>query len=344
MGGHSHQPQALIIDGPTPGTQRPLMRDSFERISARLLHGIMIAVGTLPFDVALGLGAAAGNLYARLGGPRVSDARINLAIAFPAWSPEERESVLRESFANLGRNIAEVCEMHCDKAGKLFDLVDIEGREHLAEDRRPGAGALILTAHFGSWEFCAAALAHKGLPVSAVQHGFENQAIEQLVTDWREAAGMETLTLGGAALGIFRALERGRFIALLMDQNAKPEEGVFAPFFGEPACTRSGPVLLAMSRGTRFLPVFFHRVGRSGRHVAKIAPPLDLEDEGDDPEGALVRNVGRVNAAVEAAIREAPEQWIWSHRRWKSRPPQSPRPIYPPRRSMLRSLRHRLRP
>jgi KDO2-lipid IV(A) lauroyltransferase len=319
------------------------MVESLDRVAAALLRGVLISVGWLPPNVAVGLGAGIGWLYAKLGGPRVADARINLAIAFPDRNAERREAVLFESFANLGRSFAEVCLMHGDTNGALFDRVAIEGREHLAEGREGSSGALILTAHLGSWEFCAAALAHEGLPVSAVQHGFANPGIGQIVTGWREAAGMETLTMGGAALGMFRALKRGRFVALLMDQNAKRDEGVFAPFFGQPACTRSGPVLLSMSRGTPLIPVFFERVGTGIDHIARIAAPLELEPEGSDPDGALKRNIERVNAAIEEAIRRTPEQWIWSHRRWKTRPPESPAPLYPERRSVLRRLRHRVR-
>ena len=131
-------------------------------------------------------------------------------------------------------------------------------------------------------------------------------------------------------------------VALLMDQNANREEGVFAPFFSHLASTRSGPVQLAMTRGTPLVPVFFFRVGKSGDHVARIRAPLILESAQEDPDKALVRNVERINATIEAAIREAPEQWIWSHRRFKTQPP-GVQPIYPSRRSPLRVLRHRLR-
>jgi KDO2-lipid IV(A) lauroyltransferase len=139
------------------------MVESLDRMASALLRGVLISVGQLPANVALGLGAGVGWLYGKLGGPRVADARINLAIAFPEWGPEKREAVMVESFANLGRSFAEICLMHGDPSGKLFDRVSIQGREHLAEGREGHPGALILTAHLGSWEFCAAALAHKGL-------------------------------------------------------------------------------------------------------------------------------------------------------------------------------------
>ncbi|MBW1882661.1 MAG: hypothetical protein JRJ58_03990 [Deltaproteobacteria bacterium] len=327
------------------------MRELLDRALAFGFRALLFGVGSLPQGLARELCASLAALYARLGGPRVADARINLQIAFPERSPESRERILLESFANLGRSFAEVCQMHVQDnaidgrgSSRLFDRVSIVGRENLARAERLSGqrGALVLTAHFGSWEFCAAALSRQALPVSVVQHGFENPHVEQIVTAWRQRAGLETLTMGGAALGVFRALARGRYVALLMDQNASLEDGVFAPFFSRLASTRSGPVLLAMTRETPVVPVFFFRVGKSGEHVARIGAPLILEGAQQDPEKALVRNVERINAAIEAAIREAPEQWIWSHRRFKTQPPGADS-IYPSRGSPLRRLRHLLR-
>lgn len=320
------------------------MRELLDRGLGCALRALLVGIGSLPPGFARELCAAMASLYAHLAGPRVADARINLQLAFPERSREARERVLVESFANLGRSFAEVCLMHGSGSTALFDRVSIEGRENLELAQRQSGrrGALVVTAHFGSWEFCAAALCHHGFPVSVVQHGFRNPQVEKIITGWRERVGLETLTMGSAALGLFRALARGRYVALLMDQNASPEEGVFAPFFSRPASTRSGPALVAMNRATPVIPVFFFRVGKSGAHLARIGPPLALEAAGDDPQKALVRNVERINAAVEAAIREAPEQWIWSHRRFKTQPP-GVEPIYPSRRSPFRRLRHFLR-
>ncbi len=308
------------------------------------LRGALHLVGHLPANFARELCAALARSYALFGGPRTRDARANLRLAFPEKNEAERRRILQGSFANLGRSFAELARMVALPSRAGFERVRIEGRENLeALERNQGkAGALVLTAHFGSWEFCAAALAHHGLPVSVVQHPFANAEIDRIVTGWREANGLEPLAMGRAALGIFRALSRGRYVALLLDQNASEEEGVYAPFLGIQACTRSGPAQLAMTRGAPVVPVFFFRDGRSGRHTARIGPPLEFEPEGQAREKALAINVARMNAAIEAAIRAAPEQWIWSHRRFKTRPPGAVQ-VYAPRRGVLRRLRHALR-
>lgn len=138
--------------------------------------------------------------------------------------------------------------------------------------------------------------------------------------------------MGRAAIGVFRALSRGRVVTVLLDQNAHADEGIFAPFFAHRALTRSGPALIAMSRGIVVVPVFCFRVGESARHVVKVLAPLELEPGDTDPEGALERNVARMNAAIEDAIRQAPDHWLWPHRRFKTRP-DGEAAIYPPRRS-----------
>jgi KDO2-lipid IV(A) lauroyltransferase len=105
-----------------------------------------------------------------------------------------------------------------------------------------------------------------------------------------------------------------------LDQNASRREGVFVPFFGRLACTRDGPARVAMKTGTPVLPVFIERIGDTMRHRVRAEPPLELVPEGADRDAALVENVARMTAAIEAAIRNAPDQWIWTHRRWKTRP------------------------
>jgi KDO2-lipid IV(A) lauroyltransferase len=276
-----------------------------------------------------------------LRGPRTRDALLNLAIAFPERSQAERRRLRLESFANLGRGLAEVCLMQGRYRDVVLAGVKLEGLEHLEEARGRSAsgGVLVVAAHFGSWELCAAAVASHGIPVSVVHHGFGNPHVAAMVKSWREGSGLETLELGSSARGILGALERGRLVACLMDQNASAREGVFAAFFGELACTRSGPVRLAARKGVPLLPIFFHRSAIGQGHVARFEAPIEMDAEGFDENEALRRNVEKMNAVIEAQIRRAPEHWIWSHRRWKTRPEGEARRLYPARRHRFR--RHR---
>jgi KDO2-lipid IV(A) lauroyltransferase len=295
------------------------------------LRGLL---GALPPTASLSLAAAAGRLYVGLHGPRTRDALVNLAIAFPERPESELRRVRAESFANLGRGLAEVCLMQGRNREAVLGSVGLEGLGHLeaARARSATGGALVVTAHFGSWELCAAAVASHGIPVTVVYHGIGNARVANMVKSWREGGGLETLELGSSARGVLDALNRGRLVAFLMDQNARRNEGVFAPFFGELACTRSGPVRIAMKQGVPLLPIFFHRSKGAGGHVARFESPLEMEPEGLDAQQALRSNVERMNAVIEDQIRRAPEHWIWSHRRWKTRPEGEARGLYPSRR------------
>jgi KDO2-lipid IV(A) lauroyltransferase len=150
----------------------------------------------------------------------------------------------------------------------------------------------------------------------------DNPRLDDLAARLRAEAGADLLPRGAAARAALRALRDGKVLGLLFDQNASRREGVFVPFFGRPACTREGPVRLAMRTGAPVIPVFIERVGESGRHRVRVCAPLDLVPEGwgGDAQAAVVENAARMTAAIEAAIRRAPDQWIWTHRRWRTRP------------------------
>jgi KDO2-lipid IV(A) lauroyltransferase len=315
-------------------------------IPLRLRHALEYAavVGVrelfrhLPPDRSVAVGARIGRLYARLRGPRTADAAINIALAFPESSDREREDLLLATFANLGRCIADVFLLQGRHRERLLAGLRVEGVEHYEEARQrsESGGMIVLTAHFGSWELAGAAMAQRGYPVSVVHHGVSNPYLDAMVGGWRRAATVGEIRLGRASLGVFRALSKGRAVALLLDQNAHRDEGVFAPFFGQSALTRSAPASIAMNRGVPVLPVFVFREGASARHVVRFEAALDLEPapggDGDDgdAERALLRNVARMNGAIESAVRAAPDHWLWPHRRFKTRP-EGESPVYPRR-------------
>lgn len=299
----------------------------------------------LPLDVAIRLGASIGRSYARLRGPRVEVAARNLELAFPEWSEVRRQEVLRESFANLGRGIAELCLLQGKSRDALLDRVRVEGTEHWDAARvasELGDGVILLTAHLGNWELAGIAMAKQGFPLSVIHREFSNPHIEGLVAGWRGGTGLETVSRGGAGFAVVRALKDGRLVGMLCDQNAPRREAVFAPFFGREASTRYGPVALAMRRGVPILPVYCYREGDGSRHVVRAEPALELEPAGSDRHAALQRNVGRMNESIEAAIRRAPDHWSWIHRRWRSRPEHDAEQLYPRRHRRRRRLRRAL--
>lgn len=297
------------------------------RASSGLLGLGVEGVARLEPGRALAWAARLGRAWARAGGPRVADARVNLRIAFPERSERWRQRVLEESFANLARSFVEFAQLARLDREALRGRVAIEGLEHLHEARRRSrtGGVAVLTAHFGSWELLQAAMAAEGFPLAVVARRRDSPIVDELVARLRGRGGTELLRRGNAALGARRALREGRILAMPLDQNAPRDEGMFVPFFGRLACTRDGPVRLIMRSGASVLPVFVFREGGGGHHVARVQPPLELA-AGDDREAAVRENTARMTRVIEDAIREAPDHWTWIHRRWRTAPPGEPHP------------------
>ena len=287
------------------------------------------ALGALPDRSALRLGAALGRVWAQLALPRTRAARVNLRIAFPEWSEAERERVLVASFENLGRGLVELAWLGRRDPRALAARVRVEGAHHVAaaRARSAGGGLIVLTAHFGSWEFFAAAMAAHGFPLTIVHRARDDAGLDDVLRERRTEAGAVYLARGSAAFGALRALRRGDLLALPFDQNAHRGRGVFVPFFGRLAATPATPVRLAMRTGAPVVPAFLARdVADPLRHVARFLPPLELAP--GDGEEIVLENARRMTRVIEDAVRRAPEQWAWAHRRWRTQPEGEPRPPY----------------
>lgn len=303
------------------------------RVTGAALEGLRRGLSRLPRERAVALGARVGRAYARLHGPRTGTARINLAIGYPEIPARERERILVETYANFGRMVAETALIEQLSREELLQVATVEGFEHLEAARKasPSGGAIVLTAHFGSFELFAAIMTARGVPLSIVHRTANNPRLDRMITRWRQASGIEVIRRGEAARAVLRSLRGGRVVVMPLDQDTRREQGVFTPFFGRLACTRDGPARLAMRTGVPVVPAFMFRVGGSARHRIRVYPALELVPEGSDraaTSAAALENVQRMTAVIEAAVREAPTQWIWSHRRWKTQPEGMPRP-YP---------------
>jgi KDO2-lipid IV(A) lauroyltransferase len=315
-----------VAKAPAPASPRASRR---ERLAGAVADRLLSLLESLPEPRALGLAAGLCRAWAKLGGPRTQVARVNLRIAFPTWSEAEREAVLVRSFENIGRSMAEFARLGRLGPEALRERVRIEGIEHVEAARAQSktGGILAITGHFGSWELLAAAMAAHGFPFVAVQKPRESPLLDAIVERYRRAGGAEFLARGNAALSVMRSLAEGKAVAILYDQDAPKDEGVFVPFFGRLACTRDGPVKIALRARAPVLPVFLHRVGESSTHVAHFRPPIPmLRGQGVPLEEAIRENARRMTAAIEEEIRRAPDHWSWVHRRWKTQPPGEPRP------------------
>jgi len=297
-----------------------------DRALAALLSLAIACAGRLPIDFVVAAGAGLGRLWFRLRGPRSRRVCEQLARALPELEARRIRGLAERVFVHLGRGLAELLVLGGRHAGPLLERVDVEGFEHLAaaRARSPTGAVLVLSAHFGNWELGGVKLASLGHPVAFVHRSRGRASLDSALRRIRDRAGgpeadTEQLPMGEAGLGMLRALRRGRDVVLLLDQDAHREAGVFTTFFGQPAWTRSGPAQLATRLGVPVVPMFIRRAEDGRRHRARIHPALQLEIGRPDEEGVIRQQVAMMTAAIEAEIRQCPEQWIWTHRRWRTR-------------------------
>ncbi|HIF94560.1 MAG TPA: hypothetical protein EYQ60_15780 [Myxococcales bacterium] len=288
----------------------------------------------LPIDQGVALGASLGRVWGRLGGPRTRRVRRQLEAAMPNEEAGQRGLWAREVFVHLGRGLVELIILRGRRRKELIDRVRVEGLENLAAAERESStgGLLIVTAHYGNWELACAKVVAQGIPISVVYREFENPTLDRISVETRAAGwvpqgpsdprdpGLEQIPMGRAGIRFVRALEAGRKVLVLLDQDADREDGVFVSFFGRPASTRSGPLALASFRAIPVLPAFIRRSPDGRSHVLEIHPALQLEPGASDDEGVLRRNTQEVTAVIEEAIRKSPGQWVWTHRRWRTQP------------------------
>jgi len=212
----------------------------------------------------------------------------------------------------------ELCVALARPLERVLERIRLDGLEHLRTAMARHGRVLVLTAHLGNWELLAVAHRLTGFPLAVVVRPLDARALDALAERLRRKAGVELLAKRGALRAVLSALHRRRMVGVLLDQNASRREGVFVPFFGRPASTSRSLALLATRTRTPVLPIFTRREADGG-HVVTIHPPLDAPGT-PDAERAIIELTMRCNEAIEAAIRRTPEQWLWIHRRWRTRP------------------------
>jgi KDO2-lipid IV(A) lauroyltransferase len=218
--------------------------------------------------------------------------------------------------------LVEACVFLFTPPSFLLSRVKVEGVEHLNSAMARGRGVLILTAHFGNWELLAASHVLTAFPLSVVARPLDHPALDRLVARFRARSRAELINKHRALSEILSALRRQRMVGILLDQNASRREGVFVPFFGIPASTSKGLALLALKTGAPVVPIFIRREP-DGRHRVIVDPAVPLSPTGDRDRD-LVEATAAFTRIIEANVRQWPEQWLWIHRRWKTRPPGRP--------------------
>ncbi len=276
-------------------------------------------LGRLPRGVARWLGAGLGGLvYALLGRLRRTGTR-NLACSFPEMPLAERERILRGVYRGLGWQLAEFCRMERYTAANTLGWMRYEGLEHFLEAEARGQGVLIVTGHLGAWELSSFYHSLMGHPMGMVIRRLDNERLDRFVNRIRCLHGNRVMHKDDFARGLLTAMRAGQTVGILMDTNMTPPQGVFVDFFGRAACTASGLARVALKTGAAVVPGFMVWEAAEGRYVLHFGEPIEPVVTGDH-EGDIVAFTQQCTGVIESWVRRYPEQWLWIHRRWKTRP------------------------
>jgi len=280
------------------------------------VHGVRL----LPRRVARAVGAAIGAIAFRALGRLRRVGIRNLELAFPEMKAADRESILRSEYRNLGFLLAEFCKMPDYTGATASRFIHYEGLENYLAARERGKGVLVLTGHLGAWELSSFYHSLMGMPMGMVIRRLDNPLVDAFVNRIRCLHGNRVIHKDDFARGLIASMRAGETVGILMDTNMTPPQGVFVPFFGVLACTASGMARIAAKTGAAVLPGFLLWEESEQKYVLHFGEELEVARTGDSEQDAFA-NTASFTAAMEGYIRQYPEQWLWLHRRWKTRPP-----------------------
>jgi KDO2-lipid IV(A) lauroyltransferase len=256
-------------------------------------------------------------------------AMVNLRIAFPDISDQDRDRIARRSFQNTAMNLLEVSRLPTLTTSNISSLADYDpqlGLENYTAAQAKGKGILYLTGHFSSWELLPSAHALHGYPLSFITRPLDNVPLERYLMRIRESKGNRVINKKNSARQVLKELKSGGSAGILMDQNTSLQEGVFVDFFGIPAATTTSVALFALRTEAPVVAGYLTPL-RSGRYTIKFLPPIEVIRTGDMTRDLEI-NTRLFNEVLEKIIREQPESWLWGHKRWKYQPPGNPPDLY----------------
>jgi len=294
-----------------------------EWIEYAAVWAILKGLGVLPRSLARSLAAGVVRVfYALL--PRLrKTAEVNLRIAFPEWSDAQRRAAVHGMLRNFGWMATEFARFPKYSKENIEQIVALDGHENFLEGQRRGKGVLYLTGHIGAWELSSFAHALYGFPLHYMARRIDNPRIDRLVNGYRCMSGNRPIFKNESARVMLKVLKEAGTIGILADQNAMPQEAAFVDFFGKMASTTTGIARVALHTDAAVVPGYAIWDEASGKYRLRFEPPVELIRTGDT-ERDVFENTQKFTKVIEEIIRKYPEQWVWVHGRWNTRPAGEP--------------------
>ena len=296
------------------------IRANFEYALAR---AVLAFFSLLPLSAAINAGRVMGRCGLWISKLRRTGEK-NLELAFPQFSNDRRQEILRGCFENLGRLLGVFSHFEKESEAHWRNVIDCEGLEKLATVRAEGRPIILFTGHVGAWELTSFALSLFDQPLSFLVRRIDNPKIEQLVDRFRTSRGNRTIDKRFAAREMLQLLKQGGTLGILVDLNTLDREAVFVDFFGMKAATTFLVAKLALRANAAVVPVFAPWDKARNKFFVKVDQPLSFEKTGNE-ETDILRLTQMLTTVVENYVRQYPDQWLWIHRRWKTRPQGEPR-------------------
>jgi len=247
-------------------------------------------------------------------------AETNLTFAMPDLTTDQRSKLINGTFRSVARTLLALARAPRITPANVNQLISYEGLEHYQAAKKSGKGVLVATAHLGNWELSAYTHALMTESMHVMVRPLDNPLIDALIEGRRALSGNHLIYKKDAARNVLKALRANSAVGILIDQNAFTTEGVFIDFFGKKASANSAFVKFAYHSGAKVIPGFAFWIEKTQRYLLRFYPEIPMT-------GDVAEDTQRIHTFLEQVIRQYPDQWMWIHRRWKTRPPGEP-PIY----------------
>jgi KDO2-lipid IV(A) lauroyltransferase len=300
------------------------MRETIEYAAA--WTGLKL-LGLLPRRAARFVGASFAAAAYAVRTPLHRSAMFNLRLAFPDWTDAERRRVIRGMIRQVGWMAGEFSQFPKYTRERIEQIVILDGFEHFDLARRRGKGVLFLTGHMSAWELAPFAQALYGHALHFLVRPIANKRVDALINGYRCRTGNQPIEKNRSARTILKVLAEGGTVGVLADHNTDIEESVFVDFFGVPASTTSGLARIALRTDAAVVPGFLAWDANRGKYRLRFEAPVELARTSNE-ESDVIENTARFTRVIEDFIREHPAQWLWVHKRWKTRP-LGEKPLYP---------------